>query len=167
MGPTTSRRDRWIAAGIVTVAVSSVYAAVVAVTGGFRIAIAGFRFSSHSWERPAIVAATAAVVLAVAARARIAAAAGRLSGILESSRAAGLVATVAAIWTLTIGIGYGTYASGGADSYGYVGQARLLAHGRLTDTIPVSRDYRWPNVEYTLTPLGFTKGQSPGVIAPM
>jgi 4-amino-4-deoxy-L-arabinose transferase-like glycosyltransferase len=74
---------------------------------------------------------------------------------------------VAAIWTLSVGIGFGTFASGGADSYGYVGQARLLAHGKLTDTIPVSRDYQWPNVEYTLSPLGFTKGTSPGVIAPL
>ena len=74
---------------------------------------------------------------------------------------------VAAIWTLSVGIGFGTFAIGGADSYGYVGQARLLAHGKLTDTIPVSRDYQWPNVDYTLTPLGFTKGTSPGVIAPL
>src|SRR4029079_17403425 len=77
------------------------------------------------------------------------------------------LAVIAAIWTLSIGIGFGTFASGGADCCGYCGQARLLSHGRLTDTIPVSRDYQWPNVEYTLTPLGFTKGQSPGVIAPL
>ena len=47
-----------------------------------------------------------------------------------------------------IGLGYGTFANGGADSYGYVGQAQLLAQGKLTDTIPVSRDYQWPNVDY-------------------
>jgi hypothetical protein len=167
MGPTTPRRDRGITWAIAIVAVTGVYAAVVALTGGFKISIAGFRFSSQSWQRPAVVAAIGAVVLAVAARGRIASTARRLSAGLESSRGAGWVVTMAAIWTLAIGIGFGTFASGGADSYGYVGQARLLAHGRLTDTIPVSRDYQWPNVEYTMTPLGFTRGQSAGVIAPL
>jgi hypothetical protein len=167
MGPATGRRDRWITPLIVIVAVTGAYAAIVALTGGFKVTIVGLRFSSQSWQRPATVAAFGAIVLAVTARARIVAASIRLAAALESSRAAGWLAVIAAIWTLSIGIGFGTFASGGADSYGYVGQARLLAHGRLTDTIPVSRDYQWPNVEYTLTPLGFTKGQSRGEIAPL
>ena len=161
------RPDRWIAWTIALVAITGTYAAIVAVTGGFKVSIAGFRLSSHSWLRPALVAAAGAVVLAIAARAQIVAALRRLSTVLESSRHAGWLAAATAVWTLSIGIGFGTFASGGADSYGYVGQARLFAHGKLTDTIPVSPDYQWPNVEYTLTPLGFTKGQSPGVIAPL
>ncbi len=159
-------RDRLIAWMTAVVGVTAVYASAVALTGGFKINIAGFRFSSHTWERPALVAGLGAIVLAGLARARIAAVSVRLAAILESSGFARSLVASAAIWTLAIGIGYGTFASGGADSYGYVGQARLLAHGRLTDTIPVSPDYQWPDVEYTLTPLGFTKGQSPGVIAP-
>ena len=159
-------RDRLIAWMTAVVGVTAAYASAVALTGGFKISIAGFRFSSHAWERPAVVAGLGAIVLAGLARARIAAVSIRLAAILESSGFARSLVASAAIWTLAIGIGYGTFASGGADSYGYVGQARLLAHGRLTDTIPVSPDYQWPDVEYTLTPLGFTKGQSPGVIAP-
>lgn len=149
------------------VAVTGAYAAIVALTGGFKISIGGLRFSSHSWQRPAAVAAIGAVVVVLAARARILTASTRLAVVLDSSRGAAWFVAVAAVWTLLVGIGFGTFANGGADSYGYVGQARLLAHGRLTDTIPVSPDYQWPNVEYTLTPLGFTKGQSPGVIAPL
>jgi len=42
----------------------------------------------------------------------------------------------------------------------------LLAHGHLTDTLPLSAGFTWPDVEYTLTPLGFTAGRTPGVIAP-
>jgi hypothetical protein len=159
-------RDRLIAWITAVVGVTAAYASAVALTGGFKINIAGLRFSSHTWERPALIAGLGAIVLAGLARARIAAVSIRLAAILESSGFARSLVASAAIWTLAIGIGYGTFASGGADSYGYVGQARLLAHGRLTDTIPVSPDYQWPNVEYTLTPLGFTKGQSPGVIAP-
>jgi hypothetical protein len=161
------RLDRWIAWTIALVAVTGTYATIVALTGGFKVSIAGLRLSSHSWQRPALVAAAGAIVLAIAARAQIVAALRRLSMVLESSRHAGWLVAAAAVWTLSIGIGFGTFSNGGADSYGYVGQARLFAHGKLTDTIPVSSDYQWPNVEYTLTPLGFTKGQSPGVIAPL
>ncbi len=167
MGPTTRRPDRWVAWTIAVVVLTGAYAVAVALTGGFKISLAGVRLRSHSWQRPAAVAAMGAVIVAVAARAWIAAASARLASVLEASRASTWLVTAAAIWTLSVGIGFGTFASGGADSYGYVGQARLLAHGRLTDTIPVSRDYQWPNVEYTLTPLGFTKGRSPGVIAPL
>jgi len=155
-----------IASMTAIVVVTAAYASAVALTGGFKINISGFRFSSRAWERPALVAGLGAIVLAGLARARIARGLIRLAAILESSGFARSLVASAAIWTLAIGIGYGTFASGGADSYGYIGHARLLAHGRLTDTIPVSPDYQWPDVEYTLTPLGFTKGQSPGVIAP-
>ena len=158
------RLDRWIAWTIALVAVTGSYATIVALTGGFKVSIAGFRLSSHSWQRPALVAAAGVIVLAIAARAQIVAALRRLSTVLESSRQAGWLVAAAAVWTLSIGIGFGTFSNGGADSYGYVGQARLFAHGKLTDTIPVSSDYQWPNVEYTLTPLGFTKGQSPWFI---
>jgi len=167
MGPITRRPDRWLAWAIAVVALTAAYAVAVAVTGGFKVYLAGFRFSSQSWQRPATIAAIGAAAVAAAARARIAAASTQLGARAQSSRGSSWIVLLAAIWTLSVGIGFGTFASGGADSYGYVAQARLLAHGRLTDTIPVSREYQWPNVEYTLTPLGFTKGKAPGVIAPL
>lgn len=164
---TARLRDRWIPWAIALVGATAVYAAVVAVTGGFKLAVAGVRFRSQSWERPAAVAVIGAIAIVIATRARIAAISRNLAVDLESPLASRLVVAAAALWTVAIGIGFGTFANGGADSYGYVGQARLLAHGRLTDTIPISRDYQWPNVDYTLTPLGFTKGRSAGVISPI
>ena len=164
---TARRPRRWIPWLIAAVGVTAAYAGTVGVTGGFKFTVAGLRFSSHSWERPALLAAIGAMTLVIAVRARIAAASRYLAVGLESPTVSRVVVAAAAIWTLAIGIGFGTFASGGADSYGYVAQARLLAHGKLTDTIPISRDYEWPNVEYTLTPLGFTKGQRAGVISPM
>ena len=167
MGLIERLRERW--AGVIgaVVVVTSVYAIFVWLTGGYRVRVAGLRLSSHSWQRPATVAAIGFVILVVSTRAQLGAAVRSSAGALESSPFARWIGALAAGWTLVVGIGFGTFANGGADSYGYVGQARLFAQGRLTDTIPVSRDYQWPNVEYTLTPLGFTKGQSPGVIAPL
>lgn len=167
MGLTEQLRDRWITVLGAIVAATSAYAMVVWFTGGYRVTVAGLRLSSHSWERPATVAAIGFVILVASTRARIGAALRQSAKALDSPGFARWPAAIAACWTLAVGINFGTFANGGADSYGYVGQARLFAQGKLTDTIPVSREYRWPNVEYTLTPLGFTRGQSPGVIAPL
>ncbi len=167
MGQTARLRDRWIPWVFAVVTVTAIYAVAVAITGGFRVRIWGVRFSSHSWERPAVLAAIGAVPLVIASSTRIAALSRTLAVTLESALVARVVMVTAAIWTVAVGIGFGTFAIGGADSYGYVGQARLLAQGRLTDRIPVSRDYQWPEAAYTLTPLGFTKGRHAGEISPL
>ena len=167
MGLTARPRDRWIPWAVAVVAATSVYAVAVAMTGGFKFSLGTLRFSSHSWARPAAIALIGAVALTMRARGAIAGYVGRIAAALESTTFCRTAVVAAGIWTLAVGIAFGTFASGGADSYGYVGQARLLAHGRLTDTIPVSADFTWPNVDYTFTPLGFTKGTRPGVIAPI
>lgn len=149
----------------VTAAVA-LYALAVALTGGFDVRVAGVRVRSHAWMRPAIVAAASAVLLISVARFRVAALLARAWTAAEAPPVGRALVGAAMAWTLATGVLFGTFASGGADSYGYVGQARLLAGGRLTDTIPLNAAFRWPDAEATLTPLGFTRGQSPGVIAP-
>jgi hypothetical protein len=149
----------------VTAAIA-VYALAVAWTGGLDVRIAGVRLRSHSWIRPAIVAAAGAALLIRLAGSQLATFLARGWSAAESQSVARACVFAAMVWTLAAGVLFGTFANGGADSYGYVGQARLLAHGRLTDTIPLSHAFKWPDVEATLTPLGFTRGRSPGVIAP-
>ena len=77
-----------------------------------------------------------------------------------------VLAGAAAAWTLVAALAFGTFAIGGADSYGYAGQARLLRHGSLTDTIPLKPAFRWPDARATLIPLGFTGGREPAVMRP-
>jgi uncharacterized membrane protein len=161
------RRATLIRALFAAVLIVTGYALALAITGGFTLAIGSMRIRSHSWVRPAIVAAAGAVLLMVAARSAVAAWLERTSWILQSAGAAKCVAVVAGTWALAAGLGFNTFAAGGADSYGYVGQARLLAHGRVTDTIPWSSGYTWPDAAATLTPLGFTKSRMAGVIAPI
>ena len=159
-------RTRWTGWLLAVTAVAAVVAVAVWWTGGFSVRIAGILVRSRSWERPAAVALAGAALFIWLERARVAGALGRAWSGSESPRIAGALAVLAMAWTLTAGIVFGTYASGGADSYGYVGQARLLVQGRLTDSVPIRPAFTWPDVEMTLTPLGFTRGQSPGVIAP-
>ena len=138
----------------------------VALTGGFDLRVAGMRVRSQSWGRPAVLAIAGAILLAVIARGRLAAMSHRAWRAIDAPAAARWLVVPALAWTLAAGVGFSTFAVGGADSYGYVGQATLLVHGRLTDTVPFSRDYTWPDAEATLTPLGFRAGRSAGVIAP-
>ena len=150
--------------------IATLYALTIALTGGFTIEIAGIRVRSRSWVRPALVALAGVAVLVLLLRERLPAISARVSRVLESSGVATWptwLTVAATAWALAAGVGFGTFASGGADSYGYVAQARLLAHGHLTDTIPSSADYVWPDVEATLTPLGFRPGRTRGVIAPI
>ena len=165
-GPPGRARTRWTAWLLAATAAAAVLAVAVWWTGGFSVRIAGVQVRSRTWVRPAIVALAGAALLIWLERARVAGALVRASRASASPWLARAMVGLAMAWTLSAGIVFGTYASGGADSYGYSSQARLLAHGRLTDTVPIRRAFTWPDAEMTLTPLGYTRGQSPGVIAP-
>jgi hypothetical protein len=160
---TRTRRTTWLLA--VTVAAAAL-AVAVWWTGGFSVRIAGIPVRSRSWVRPAIVALAGVALLIRFERAWLAGALARAWDAAESPRVAGAFAALAMAWALTAGIVFNTFAAGGADSYGYIGQARLLIHGRLTDTVPLRPAFTWPDTHATLTPLGFNRGLSPGVIAP-
>jgi hypothetical protein len=151
---------------LAAVAIAMAYALTIAVTGGFTLQVAGFRLRSHSWIRPALLAAAGGAAASLLAPARAAAMCAHAAGVIESPAFARGLAVVAAGWALAAGIVFGTFAVGGADTYGYVGQARLFAHGRMTDTVALDPHFNWPGAAATLTPLGFTVGTSPGVIAP-
>jgi Dolichyl-phosphate-mannose-protein mannosyltransferase len=147
-------------------AILGTYAATVAMTGGFDIRVGGVRVRSHAWIRPALPAAILAGIWLIAVRRRLAAGAARAWPTFESAVAARALVAGAVLWTAAAGIFFGTFAAGGADSYGYVSQAMLLAEGRLTDTVPrdLVTEFRLP--PWTLTPLGFVPGRGPAVIAP-
>ncbi|MEO8078354.1 MAG: hypothetical protein ABI818_18650, partial [Acidobacteriota bacterium] len=153
----------WLLAATAALAV---YAAAVAWTGGYDLRLGGLRLRSHSWWRPALVSGALAALLIGLARKQVAYALALSWAAVDSPRAARLVVLLAVAWTLAAGLLFGTFASGGADSSGYASEARLIAQGRLTDTIPMTPAFTWPDAEATLTPLGFTRGRSPGVIAP-
>lgn len=138
--------------------VVGVFAAFVAATGGIDTRIAGIAVRSRSWERPA----TVAVVLAIAG----------LYAVRQTLRSWGApasraVAPVLVAWALFAALCFGTYAAGGADSFGYLSQAKLFAQGRLTGTMPRHEGFDWPDVPATLTPLAYTRNAVPDVLVPV
>jgi hypothetical protein len=165
-GPTT-RRFGHLATVIGAVTIGLVaYALMVAWTGGFDARLAGIRIRSRQWERPALFAVAGFAWLLYLGRRRTLEALASAWHVADGARGASALAGAAAVWTLAAGLYFGTFASGGSDSYGYAGQARLLLQGRLTDTVPMRPGFLWPDARATLVPLGFTAGASPGVIVP-
>jgi len=150
-------------------AIAGASAIFVATTDGIDARVWGVPVRSRSWERPAIVAMVLTgaaglqfrhelMVLVLRAPAPIVARARAFIGPLPA-----ITACAAGVLALA----FGTWAAGGADSYGYVSQAELLAAGRLTDSMPRSRAFAWPSVPYTLTPLGYKEGVQRGTLAPI
>ena len=137
MGPDGRAFDRRLAWLLAATLAAAAYALLVASTGGFDARLAGIRVRSRDWARPAHGRRRRAAWLVY----RGAPSAGVRSA--EAWRHADTITDFAGPrWRrarhgrLSPPLRFGTFAIGGADSYGYAGQARLLRHGRLTDTIP-------------------------------
>ena len=156
MGPMTPQRK---ATTLLLLGLSAaLFAVFVATTGGIDTRIAGVAVRSRSWERPA----TLALALIAAGVFVIRRALTGLPPLLFRALPALVV-----LWGAAASLVFGTYAAGGADSFGYISQAELLAHGRLTDTAPLHPSFNWPDVPYTLTPLAFTRGHDPKALVPV
>jgi hypothetical protein len=138
--------------------VVALFALFVALTGGIDTRIGGIAVRSRSWERPAAIAGALTVAGLVVLRQALAALPARVFTLLPM---------LAVLWTAAAAFGFGTYAAGGADSFGYISQAELLAHGRLTETMPAHPAFDWPDIPATLTPLAFTRGPEPGRLVPV
>jgi hypothetical protein len=76
------------------------------------------------------------------------------------------VALALALATAILGLQFGTFAAGGADSYGYVSQADLWLEGRLIVDEPLADKAEWRNANWTLTPLGYRPGDDRGTMVP-
>ena len=148
--------------------VAGAFACFIALTGGIDTRVAGIPLRSRSWERPAVLA-TLLLVAGLFSRRRVLwALATRTAHLaaVAARRLAGGVALAAACGAGVIALATGTFVAGGADSYGYVSQAELFVQGRVTDSLPRSRAFSWPNVAYTLAPLGYKVAAGGRALAP-
>jgi hypothetical protein len=152
-------------------AAATLTAAVLAATGGFTVEVAGVPLAMHVVTRP-VVLALALGISGVGAlgrdesRARV----GRLSTAVSRH---GLIITI----VFASAIGIGTYAAGaqiagGADSSGYLSEARLwrAAHfwdlRRLRSETPLARELTVTNQQYAFTPVGYQPAGEPALIVP-
>jgi Dolichyl-phosphate-mannose-protein mannosyltransferase len=151
----------WFAAGALML---GAYACLVWWAGGFDVRLAGARIRSHDWTRPGALAIASAAVAAWLSRQRLLDGLARIWPVLDSLGTSRAITVGALLWTAAASLAFSTRIAGGSDSFGYLSQARLLAAGRLTDTIPLVHEGLPPSI---LVPLGYTSGLNPDVIVPI
>jgi hypothetical protein len=171
--------------------IAAVWAIVVRLSGGLVLQVGSFQvFSSRDPERAAIIALLSAIgawlLTPLAERQRVqhaceAYASGALTalqGLVERTapvrlsrrlppQIAPLLAVSAATIIVIVGLARGVFSAGGSDSYGYVSQAELWAHGTLHVEQPFARSMRWPLAPQTLAPLGYRPNDDGTEIVPV
>jgi len=152
-------------------ALTTLVAAVMAATGGFTYEFAGLRLSMHAVTRP-IVAALALGVCSISAL-------GAADALDEFDRLQTKLSRrglpIAIAFAAVIGVATfaaGAQIAGGADSSGYLSQAKLWRAANLWDirrlqsTTPLAHELTLTNRQYPFTPLGYRPASAPGVIVP-
>ena len=152
----------WLAAA------STVIAALIAATGGYTLDVAGLRLSMHSVTRP-IVVALAVGLLGVRALGTHARSDGDRFYVAVSRDAWLIAVAFAIVMTLTT-FACGAQIAGGADSSGYLSEARLWrAAGfwridALKKTTPLSSEYAAINRQYVFTPVGYQPAGNDAIV---
>jgi hypothetical protein len=167
--PSSSSRVSTIALLLVALAtIATLTGIVVAVTGGFTLAVdiggVPLRLSSHDWRDPAVAAAVSWALLLVLGREHAVRAGESVLRFIDQSSAT--IAFLLAVATLGIGMGYGTYSAAGADASGYVSQAAAIGSGSLVRREPLASTVPWTNATWAFSPLGYRPGPSIGEIVP-
>jgi hypothetical protein len=87
-------------------------------------------------------------------------------GIAIGRRLAMPLAFAAALVLASIGIRFGTFTAGSADSYGYVSQAYGWARGELPRPAALPLTLDWPSLGDLQSPLGYRPGPEPRTMVP-
>jgi hypothetical protein len=137
----------------------------MAVSGGFRTTVGGFRISARSPLPVAIVAlAAVAVWLAQAARAHAIAADLESAWAWIERRSARIVAAAALIVVIVAAL-FSTRSASGADASGYLSEADAFVHGRLFYVDELA-DLARGQDPYLTSPLGWRPSPQPGRQSP-
>jgi hypothetical protein len=145
-------------------ALSGLLAAWIAMTGGFRASLFGIPISLRDEYRAAVLAigfgAGAWALLErgtwrrwyKTVREQLTRRASLQPGLARSLWVVPFTVAAAVLWA---GLTLGTKSAGGADSYGYVSQAKLWLGGDLYTLDDRPADPPWPDADATFTPLGY------------
>jgi dolichyl-phosphate-mannose-protein mannosyltransferase len=173
--PELSDSARWRYAKTLWIAGAALlaYSLTIALTGGIDFTLASVRLRSRSWQRPALLGFLCVAIVATVDRRRAWRVAGQvINGVwrawtaIVTATPPAAIAIAAATWTVVAGLAFGTFVAGGADSSGYLNQARLFATGRALDDSRISDPPRWKETGYKLAPLGYRPAADPTKLAP-
>jgi len=147
-------RARCVASVLLFVAVLALaWSALVLATGGFDVRIFGATIRSHDALRPFVVGAAALLAFL------------GIGGFRRIAVPHVPIVAALAVAVFIYGYGWATCAAAGADSYGYLSQARFWMDGLPLVSQSWAKQVPWPLAEWTFTPLGY-RPVADGAIAP-
>lgn len=140
------------------------WGALVLATGGIEWRIGGVLFRSRAPDRALLVA-----LVLIVAQAFLYKDAFARDVVRASTAARPFLPGLAVLLAVALGIHaihFGSFAAGGADSYGYVSQAYSWAGGPLPRAQSLPLSVPWPSGDASLAPLGYRPGLQPHTIVP-
>jgi hypothetical protein len=138
-------------------AILAIWAALIAVTGGFRIELGPIRISSRNAVRGFLLSLVpAALAWRLAYQEWLELRLSRSIPLLE--RYSVVSAALLAVAVLIAGVTCGGRAAAAADASGYVSQSALWIDGSLKIDQTFTRSLPWPEAKHTFTPLGYRAG---------
>jgi hypothetical protein len=148
----------------VAIVLLTVWAVVIAITGGIDVRLWGLRVSSREPTRLFVALLILIAIYAIAFRQL---AIGRAKALPRAiDRASQLIAIALVAMTLIVALRYGSFVAAGSDTYGYISESRLFLSGDLIVDQPLAREVSWPNADLTLAPLGYRPTEAGGAIVP-
>ena len=150
--------------------VAAAWALFLLVFGGFDAQILGVTITTHEPSRPIILTVVGLLVFLSATGLHDVAAALRdtLAFYRDiSARLDGPIVAVLAVAVLAVGVGRGSKAAGGGDSYGYISEAELFLSGHLTIPQPWAKRAPWPDSVLSFAPLGYIPSVDEQSIVPV
>jgi hypothetical protein len=159
MSESQNRRLRWSLATVSALGLG--LALFSAFSSGVSFHIGAIPFSARDASRPLAVGvlAGAAAIWLFDRRS------GELSSWERLIRWSGWLAAVIAVLTMIVGIHFGIFVASGADAYGYVTEASLLANLHLRMPEPLMAVV--PSLGSSVAPLGYRPGTIAGTIVPV
>ncbi len=142
-----------------------VWAVIAFVTDGFSVALGPLRVKATEPVRPIIAGAIATGIYAWRYSAADIDRFWRATfGAIKTTAVRAM--PVIALMGFVVGVYYGSFSVGGADSYGYVSQAELWLKGSLRIEQPWVQQFSWPYRGWTFAPLGYRPLSEDGTLVP-
>jgi hypothetical protein len=141
------------------------WAVVVAVTGGFVLALGPLRVSSHRVLPPLLAGGVAWLGAHLLSGRRMEGAWSRLRSTLIALTPAS--AAILAAVVFATGVAHTSRVAGGSDCFGYVSQAELWMRGTLIQTDPLAYSLANRVSPHVFAPLGYQVGPRRGSIVPL
>jgi hypothetical protein len=153
----------WARALLIVSLAIAIWAALIAVTGGFRVDLGPIRISSRNAIRAFLLSLVpAALAWRLAYQDWLEARVTRSLPVLRQCAVVVVVLLASAV--LAAGVRYGSRAAAASDASGYASQSALWVQGTLKIAQSFTASLPWPEAKHSFTPLGYRAGAGDAMV---